>query len=67
MPHLVFSNIILVLFRYQLITQLQPTAARRMFPSFDEPMFKATFDITVLRKAHVIALSNGNAIASEDR
>jgi alanyl aminopeptidase len=31
-------------------TQLQPIAARQIFPSFDEPRFKVPFDITILAR-----------------
>ncbi|XP_068631135.1 membrane alanyl aminopeptidase-like [Battus philenor] len=33
-------------------THLQPTNSRQAFPSFDEPGFKSTFNITIYRPAH---------------
>src|SRR5216683_4682047 len=44
-------------------TQFEATDARRAFPSFDEPDYKATFDITaVAHKGHV-AISNSKIIS----
>ena len=40
-------------------TQLEATDARRMFPSFDEPRYKATFDVSVVVAEHDSAISNG--------
>ena len=41
------------------VTQLEATDARRMFPSFDEPAFKATFSLTAIIDKADSAISNG--------
>jgi aminopeptidase N len=46
------------------VTQLEATDARRMFPSFDEPAFKATFTLTAIIDNGDHAISNG-AIVSD--
>ena len=45
-------------------TQFEATDARRAFPSFDEPDYKATFDITVVTDKGFAAISN-QKIASD--
>ena len=47
------------------VTQFQGTYARMMFPSFDEPSFKATFDLTVTVDAGDTAISNGRIVRDE--
>ncbi|MGA8270043.1 MAG: M1 family metallopeptidase [Candidatus Sulfotelmatobacter sp.] len=45
-------------------TQFEATDARRAFPSFDEPAYKATFDITAVVDNGQVAISN-QKIASD--
>ncbi len=45
-------------------TQFEATDARRAYPSFDEPAYKATFDITAVIDKDMAAISNGK-IASD--
>ncbi|XP_028172981.1 glutamyl aminopeptidase-like isoform X2 [Ostrinia furnacalis] len=44
-------------------SKFQPTYARQAFPCFDEPDFKATYDISLVKPKSYIALSNMNEIS----
>jgi aminopeptidase N len=51
--------------RRMLVTQFEAIDARRMFPCWDEPVFKATFQLTVTLPADLAVVSNTPAAHAE--
>uniref|UniRef100_A0A2S2QK36 Endoplasmic reticulum aminopeptidase 2 n=1 Tax=Sipha flava TaxID=143950 RepID=A0A2S2QK36_9HEMI len=44
--------------KWLVVTDFEPTYARRVFPCYDEPVYKVVFNISVVKKKNQIALSN---------
>ncbi|KAL3215053.1 hypothetical protein MRX96_006638 [Rhipicephalus microplus] len=53
--------------KHLLLTFFEPTFARRAFPCFDEPDFKATFTVTIVRPEGYTALSTMPVEKREER
>jgi aminopeptidase N/puromycin-sensitive aminopeptidase len=45
------------------VTQFESTDARRAYPSFDEPAFKATYDVSLIVDSADTAISNGPIVS----
>ncbi|KAK5649332.1 hypothetical protein RI129_000361 [Pyrocoelia pectoralis] len=48
------------------LTDMQPIGARKAFPCFDEPSFKSTFIISIIRQKDYISVSNEELISTVD-
>jgi hypothetical protein len=48
--------------RYMAATQFQPTRARQAFPNYDEPEFKAIFEVSITHNNSARAIANGKEI-----
>ena len=46
-------------------TQMEPIAARKVFPGFDEPAFKVPFDLVLVTRADHVAITTTPEIARE--
>ncbi|KAL6082260.1 hypothetical protein STEG23_025420, partial [Scotinomys teguina] len=53
--------------RALIASQMEPTFARNVFPCFDEPALKATFNITIIHHPGYVALSNMPQLGQSER
>jgi len=51
---------------HYIFSQMEPLAARRAFPCFDEPSFKTPYDVTMVVRADDVAIANAREISSTD-
>ncbi len=49
---------------WYLLSQLEATYARDVFPGFDEPGFKAPFDVSITAPERHVAISNGREVGA---
>jgi aminopeptidase N len=49
-----------------LVTDMEPIGARRMMPLFDEPAFRAVFELSVVTPARFTAISNMPSVAEDE-
>ncbi len=50
--------------RVMAVTSFEPLGARQVFPCFDEPIYKATWDIIIGKMKTFTVLSNGPLIST---
>ncbi|CAH7017408.1 aminopeptidase Q [Phodopus roborovskii] len=53
--------------RALIASQMEPTFARNVFPCFDEPALKATFNITIIHHPGYVTLSNMPQLGQSER
>uniref|UniRef100_A0A8C2W2F4 Aminopeptidase n=1 Tax=Chinchilla lanigera TaxID=34839 RepID=A0A8C2W2F4_CHILA len=53
--------------RAVIASHMEPTFARNVFPCFDEPALKATFNITIIHHPSYVALSNMPQLGQSER
>ena len=61
-----YVYIYLFIFSWGATSQMQPTAARRALPCYDEPGIKAMFNTTIEYRTKHIAITNGIELTNED-